>query len=463
MKYTNTYEELIEYLDAQMENYIETRSSSQDEKMMTIERYEEEKQLLEKQVNKHPETVREMWCLIFLGKMAEEKGLIIRNQMNQCPFLMYLLKVASYDVLEEGYREENYLYEKTSISAMNFYVGENFYENAKESIDNFFAQTGHIVMWVGGEKLGSFYEFNREPEGIMVFPEETDVVALRNECGQLKDETTCILSECALDMYDKGEWYQFIPMQSEKRRMPEEEKAIIKMYQCDKVDEETVIKVLASGLIDGFYKPTDSYYEIMEAHGDNIYSREDLYQFFLKKGFREERAYYWTEIIRKGSLGWRIEKHKLSYEDYAELHDTLGLELIKLYCNIQYLPTRWSILERFYWLVELEEKNKIIAVDFDGTLSFGRWPGIGAANIELIEFLKERQKTGDKLILWTCREGADLQAAVEWCKEEGLVFDAVNDNLPEVTELYGTNSRKVSCDYYIDDRAVMTNAFGVLK
>lgn len=56
-----------------------------------------------------------------------------------------------------------------------------------------------------------------------------------------------------------------------------------------------------------------------------------------------------------------------------------------------------------------------------------------------------------------------MQEAVKWCEKEGLEFDAVNDNIPEMIERYGTNSRKVSCDYYIDDRAVWTNAFGLLR
>ena len=46
---------------------------------------------------------------------------------------------------------------------------------------------------------------------------------------------------------------------------------------------------------------------------------------------------------------------------------------------------------------------KIIAVDFDGTLCENKWPEIGTANEELIEYLRDRQKNGDKLILWTCR------------------------------------------------------------
>ena len=52
----------------------------------------------------------------------------------------------------------------------------------------------------------------------------------------------------------------------------------------------------------------------------------------------------------------------------------------------------------------------------------------------------------------------NLRAAVEWCKKQGLVFDAVNDNLPEVIERYGTNSRKISCDFIIDDRSVPASA-----
>ena len=63
----------------------------------------------------------------------------------------------------------------------------------------------------------------------------------------------------------------------------------------------------------------------------------------------------------------------------------------------------------------------------------------------------------NKLILWTCRAGDALDAAVAWCQSHQLEFDAVNDNLPEIIEYYGTNSRKISCDYYIDDRMLLPN------
>lgn len=66
---------------------------------------------------------------------------------------------------------------------------------------------------------------------------------------------------------------------------------------------------------------------------------------------------------------------------------------------------------------------KIIAVDFDGTLCENSWPEIGEPNEELIEYLRNRKKDGDKLILWTCRVEDMLQKAVEWCKEKFVMID----------------------------------------
>ena len=73
----------------------------------------------------------------------------------------------------------------------------------------------------------------------------------------------------------------------------------------------------------------------------------------------------------------------------------------------------------------------------------------------LIEYLIDQKKSGNKLILWTCRADEALEKAVSWCRDHQLEFDAINDNLPEVIEMYGNNSRKITCDYYIDDKAVL--------
>lgn len=95
---------------------------------------------------------------------------------------------------------------------------------------------------------------------------------------------------------------------------------------------------------------------------------------------------------------------------------------------------------------------KTYAVDFDGTLSRGVYPATGEPNRELIDYLRARRAAGDKVILWTCREGEALQAAVEYCRLYDLEFDAINDNTEENKARYDNNCRKVAADFYIDDR-----------
>lgn len=102
--------------------------------------------------------------------------------------------------------------------------------------------------------------------------------------------------------------------------------------------------------------------------------------------------------------------------------------------------------------------RKVIAVDFDGCLCVNRWPEIGKANEALIEKLKRARLEGHRLILFSCREGKLLSDAVTWCRERGLTFDAVNENLPERIAKYGGDCRKISADLYIDDRAFRIKA-----
>lgn len=97
--------------------------------------------------------------------------------------------------------------------------------------------------------------------------------------------------------------------------------------------------------------------------------------------------------------------------------------------------------------------NEVFAVDFDKTLNMAeKYPELGEPNKILFDFLKERQQSGARIILWTCREGDLLKSAVKYCESYGLKFDAVNTNIRENIERWGNNSRKVFADYYIDDR-----------
>ena len=61
-----------------------------------------------------------------------------------------------------------------------------------------------------------------------------------------------------------------------------------------------------------------------------------------------------------------------------------------------------------------------------------------------------------KLILWSVREGKLLDEAVNWCKERGIEFYAVNRDYPEERGTDNNNhfSRKLKVDMFIDDRNI---------
>lgn len=94
----------------------------------------------------------------------------------------------------------------------------------------------------------------------------------------------------------------------------------------------------------------------------------------------------------------------------------------------------------------------IIAVDFDGTIVEHKYPAIGREIPFAIETLKKLREERHKLILWSVREGKLLQEAVDFCRERGLEFYAVNKDYPEEDLSHDHYSRKLKADIFIDDR-----------
>ena len=101
----------------------------------------------------------------------------------------------------------------------------------------------------------------------------------------------------------------------------------------------------------------------------------------------------------------------------------------------------------------LPKDHVIIAIDFDGTIVEDAYPKIGKPMIFAFDTIKKLQSEGHRLILWTYRNGKKLQEAVDFCKENGIEFYAVNKNYPE-EEFDGKISRKINADLFIDDRNV---------
>ena len=105
----------------------------------------------------------------------------------------------------------------------------------------------------------------------------------------------------------------------------------------------------------------------------------------------------------------------------------------------------------------------ILAVDYDGTCVNDEFPGHGGFKEDIINKIKEFKKYGAELILWTCREGKELDGAVENCKKAGLEFDAINENTPGTKKWLSEEgqplSRKVHADFYLDDKAMNLDIF----
>ena len=117
----------------------------------------------------------------------------------------------------------------------------------------------------------------------------------------------------------------------------------------------------------------------------------------------------------------------------------------------------------------MSDKKLTIAVDFDGTLCEYAFPEIGEQRRShkiLMSKLIQLRNEGHKLILWTNRGDNDeypvLTEAVDWCRNRGLIFDAVNENLPNQNKLSGY-SPKVMADIYIDDRALEFSETGSME
>lgn len=106
----------------------------------------------------------------------------------------------------------------------------------------------------------------------------------------------------------------------------------------------------------------------------------------------------------------------------------------------------------------MSELRRAIAIDFDGCLCKNMWPNIGLPNFDAINAAIRAKQEGAALILWTCRIGEKLENAIQFCKNYGLEFDAVNENLPERMAAYNADPRKVNADEYWGDLAVFVSA-----
>ena len=90
----------------------------------------------------------------------------------------------------------------------------------------------------------------------------------------------------------------------------------------------------------------------------------------------------------------------------------------------------------------------VIGVDFDGTIVEHQYPRIGPPVPGALETLRQLERSGNKLVLWTMRSGYELEDAVSYLQANGVTLWGINTN-PEQDNW--TTSPKAECNVYIDD------------
>ena len=97
----------------------------------------------------------------------------------------------------------------------------------------------------------------------------------------------------------------------------------------------------------------------------------------------------------------------------------------------------------------MQKRNMIVAVDFDGTCCEHEYPNIGATVPHCIEVLKKIIQFGHQIMIYTMRDGKELEDAKNWYIQNGIPFTAANENIDAWSK-----SKKLYAHIYIDDAAI---------
>lgn len=91
-----------------------------------------------------------------------------------------------------------------------------------------------------------------------------------------------------------------------------------------------------------------------------------------------------------------------------------------------------------------------LGIDFDGTIVTHEFPDIGELLPLALDTLRDFNRLGIKLVLWTVRSGDVLNDAIELLEREGISFVGYNENPAQKS---WSSSPKAYCNMYIDDAA----------
>lgn len=99
-------------------------------------------------------------------------------------------------------------------------------------------------------------------------------------------------------------------------------------------------------------------------------------------------------------------------------------------------------------------KKFILAIDFDGTIATESFPEVGTLIKDADVVIRKLYDEGHDIIINTCRTGKYEGLAEYFLRDNNIPFHFINSNLPRVLDQYKQDCRKISADFYIDNRNI---------
>ena len=96
----------------------------------------------------------------------------------------------------------------------------------------------------------------------------------------------------------------------------------------------------------------------------------------------------------------------------------------------------------------------IIAIDFDDTIAHSKYPEILGLKEDAKHYINKLFDEGYYLIVNTCRSGEEQERVVKFLSENGIKYHQINENHPRLIKIFKEDSRKISCDFYLDDKNI---------
>ena len=83
------------------------------------------------------------------------------------------------------------------------------------------------------------------------------------------------------------------------------------------------------------------------------------------------------------------------------------------------------------------------------------WPEIGKIKQNAKLVINTLHDNGHTIIINSCRAGKEEFKMIRWLKHNGIECDYINENDPKLIAHFGSDTRKISANIYIDDKGIM--------